>query len=723
MNRKPASTPEGRTVAAAWHRSGTDASGPTEPFKIGTVLLVPHEPRADPLWGWDEAGNVPTDVYAVVTLDGTGRLTRFRLRHVGAIRPMNKEKNRGWTAHAGPEGISQEYKYHGDLLVPSPNSISGNNFVNAIARLQANAALPSPSAQSSGGGGSGRDRDSEGRRGERQERGTGDNENEGKEKERRRESRRGIDRNSRRSHSGSRGEEDPTESEGSSSGEGSEDEEERHDQGMFTSPPARTPRKEKEARRRDRNGDGTGEGSEASSQEEREGTPWKKTKRRRDREKRRASRRGTDTRSSSTSEEPAKRIKAGGRDGMTGARRLQAFSVLSLDGFEIIGPTQSEVVTKSRNIEGYLRVADQAKVQQVEHNLDIDSAAVWHLIRRAMSEAHGGGDTEAFNATSFICEIVDTMCFKDASAMEEFMLLKGFKINDYGGINIRWFEVKEEMKHQYGEEATRQGKLSIITLTGRMEAAMVVLWSRAFIGAMEPLKTLRETQYMSISDGVVRFYVEESVCEWAVDVRQSRLPRRPGYNKRLADGSLEHPMSEPEECARLLKNYMKDVVTRLTQMRHGEVTREGRLQPIPPAPHTAFFAKNGVYHAVLNQDNKKPAANLDAPKTPALTKEVKLTVTPKLEPPAKIRKDKGPCIWQACKAFGMTTREGQGMSGCTASDCKYDHLPGADEYRAGIGREHLQAWPVTKMMKLQVGTHLPSFQPEWAERPGAAEVR
>ena len=404
---------------------------------------------------------------------------------------------------------------------------------------------------------------------------------------------------------------------------------------------------------------------------------------------------------------------------MIGARRLQAFSVLSLDGFEIIGPTQSEVVTKSRIIEGYLRVADEAKVRQVEHNLDIDSAAVWHLIRRAMSEAHGGGDTEAFNATSFICEVVDTMCFKDVTAMEEFMLLKGFKINDYGGINLRWFEVKEEMKHAYGEDATRQGKLSIITLTGRMEAAMVVLWSRAFIGVMEPLKTLREAQYMSISDGVVRFYVEESVCEWAVDVRQSRFPRRPGYDKRLPNGSFEHSMSEPKDCAKLLKNYMKDVVTKLTQMQYGETTREGRLQPIPPAPHTAFFAKNGVYHAVLNQDSKKPATTPDGLKTPAPPKEIKPPVNVK-EPTGKSSKDKGPCIWQACKAFGMTTRDGQGMRGCTASDCKYDHLPGADEYKAGIGRENLQAWPATKQMKLQVGMHIPSFKPEWVDKPGAA---
>ena len=117
MNRRAPSTPEGRTVAAAWHKSGTDTHGPTVPFRIGTVLLVPYKPYANPLWGWDEAGDVPTDVYEVVSLNGTGPQTRFRLKHVGSIRPMNKENNRGWTAHEGPGGVSPEYKYHGDLLV------------------------------------------------------------------------------------------------------------------------------------------------------------------------------------------------------------------------------------------------------------------------------------------------------------------------------------------------------------------------------------------------------------------------------------------------------------------------------------------------------------------------------------------------------------------------------------------------------------------------------
>jgi hypothetical protein len=54
MNRQAPSTPEGKTIAAAWHKSGNNTQGPTVPFQIGTVLLVPYRPSPpNQFWGWN----------------------------------------------------------------------------------------------------------------------------------------------------------------------------------------------------------------------------------------------------------------------------------------------------------------------------------------------------------------------------------------------------------------------------------------------------------------------------------------------------------------------------------------------------------------------------------------------------------------------------------------------------------------------------------------------
>ena len=68
------------------------------------------------------------------------------------------------------------------------------------------------------------------------------------------------------------------------------------------------------------------------------------------------------------------------------------------------------------------------------------------------------------------------------------------------------------------EEATRQGKIHIVTLTGRMEIAMVILWSRAFLGVMDAVKQIKAIGHSKTYDGVIRHMIEEAVCEWAVDL-------------------------------------------------------------------------------------------------------------------------------------------------------------------------------------------------------------
>ena len=234
-----------------------------------------------------------------------------------------------------------------------------------------------------------------------------------------------------------------------------------------------------------------------------------------------------------------------------------------------------------------------------------DFTEVAQIVRRALADPDGYGNTVAFDSVDLLCEVADTACFTDVTALEEFMVLKGFKVNNYGGVNLRWFETKDEFKHGMGEEATRQGKMHIITLTGRMEVSMVILWSRAFLGVMDPVKRIKAIGHSKTYDGVIRHMIEEAVCEWAVDVRSSRVPTRPGYASENPDGTPEYALDEPDVCARLLKHYIEDVIVRLTPMEHGEATRPRRLTPIQPAPHTAFFAKGGPFRSVLNREGSR----------------------------------------------------------------------------------------------------------------------
>ena len=185
-------------------------------------------------------------------------------------------------------------------------------------------------------------------------------------------------------------------------------------------------------------------------------------------------------------------------------------------------------------------------------------------------------------------------------------------------------------------------------------------------------------------------------------------------------------MDEPEACARLLKHYIEDVVTRLTPMEHGEATRPRRLTPIPPAPHTAFFAKGGPFQSVLNREGSRKKSGSPTEKGPGAGSKKEMgspdgvpTGAMMVTPDPKPKRDKGPCMWAACKALGVTTKDGTSMSGCTAPDCTYSHLPGADAYQSAIRKEHIQQWTVTPVLKSMLGAHIPGFKPEWAEKPGA----
>jgi hypothetical protein len=729
-------------------------------YRPGMQFLVPRvNVRNNAMWDWDDAAIVAMDVYTIARTTGQGHQVYYHLAYAGTLPPASVEHRRNWGIGFYPQRESKGFKAHADILVPNDLTEGGQHYIRAMSQLP-EPDRPYRSALSSLGGGGppgNPSRDHRERRDDnRSEQDTG-KQGKGKKSKRKRgldkDEERGVERRRTRKEDREIGE-DRNFDFGSLIQKGKariqEEEEEEQMEDPYWSPRAETLRnntgrnstqtvrrsRSKEARRERKNREAqvsTGgrrvefEGERDSSEEGevreeevevRRGQPETRGNRER-------GRRGGDR--PERDKIPEKRTKAGEMDGMGGVRKYQAFTMFTLDGNPVIGQTQADLASRVWYLQGFFRVADEAKVRKLVKNVEIDFTEVAQIVRRALADPDGYGNTVAFDSVDLLCEVADTACFTDISALEEFMVLKGFKVNNYGGINLRWFETKEEFKHELGEEATRQGKAHIITLTGRMEVAMVILWSRAFIGVMDPVKRIKAIGHSKTYDGVIRHMLEEAVCEWAVDVRSSRVPTKTGYTSERPDGTPEYAMDEPEACASLLKKYIEDVVVRLTPMEYGETTRPRRLTPIPPAPHTAFFAKGGPFLSVLNREGSKKNKESTTPGK-SVGGEHKKTgkdiddspVTPKMvTPEPKGKRDKGPCLWAACKAFGLTNKDGVELQGCTAPDCKYSHLPGADAYSNEIRKEHVQQWAATSVMKAMIGEHVTGFKPEWAQKPGA----
>ena len=372
-----------------------------------------------------------------------------------------------------------------------------------------------------------------------------------------------------------------------------------------------------------------------------------------------------------------------GDDGDETAPRkaIQLVEGVTLDGIRIIGRTQAGFDDRLKLIEGYIRLATALKVTLLMRDLVIDVMRVWLSLRQASFDPTGSSAEPGFPNSHLASKISDLPVMQDVDNLKAFMLLWGFKTMDYSGISLRWFEAPEELQSEWAQEATRQGKESLLRALARLELTMRILWDEAFKGALEPFQDLADNLYKTIANGFLRFYIELLICNWAVDIRDRKVPRGT-YGGQDEYGDPLHPMTNATACAALLKAYAVDLMVRFTPVTtYGSPRTANQSQLLPP-PHVGFFDAGGLFKGVAN-----PTAGYRKAPPPATTTPL-LTDGPTTG---------NPCMWAVAKHFNVLNQQGVPISGCHApTSCTNVHFDTPLACKAGITARHLAEWPVSR---------------------------
>ena len=372
-----------------------------------------------------------------------------------------------------------------------------------------------------------------------------------------------------------------------------------------------------------------------------------------------------------------------GEDGdeMAARKAVQLVEGITLDGIRITGRTQAGFDDRLKLIEGYIRLATALKVTLLMRDLVIDVMRVWISLRQASFDPTGSSAEPGFPNSHLASKISDLPVMQDVDNLKAFMLLWGFKTLDYSGISLRWFEAPEEQQSEWAQEATRQGKESLLRALARLELTMRIIWDEAFKEALEPFQDLANNLYKTIANGFIRFYIELMICNWAVDIRDRKVPRGI-YGGQDEFGDPLYPITNAKECAALLKAYAVDLMVRFTPVTSMETPRTASQFPLLPPPHVGFFDVGGLFKGVANPTAGYRKALPPAPANPLQTDSPTTG---------------NPCMWAVAKHFNVLNQQGVPISGCPApTSCTNVHFDTPMECKAAINARHLAEWPVSR---------------------------
>jgi hypothetical protein len=287
-----------------------------------------------------------------------------------------------------------------------------------------------------------------------------------------------------------------------------------------------------------------------------------------------------------------------------------------------------------------------------------------------------------------------------ATAIATFIGFHAWPAKDYGMLSLRSFLRPTDHRFCWHLEAETGGKTSLVMCMKRFEHMCVVLFDKAFRGVTEDLRELLLVPRARVSDGLLRYYLEEAISLWSAAMLTSGVVQR----------YPEYARTTPASSAALLKRYLRQVVDMT-----GVVAVPG-VPLVEAHPHTAFFGPHGPFQAVKNRDvgvklytcpasyAAKGGAAIAAP-TGAGTGGVTSATKPQGQPHM--------CMWKLCELFHVLPTGGDGSTihplRCRreAQDlCPSFHAFTKEEAPALLTRECWRTWPKGQGYRNQIATAL-----------------
>jgi hypothetical protein len=415
---------------------------------------------------------------------------------------------------------------------------------------------------------------------------------------------------------------------------------------------------------------------------------------------------------------------------------VQAWSVNTLDNVPILVQSKKDQQQKVLAIQGVVRLTSKAKWEPLISDGVFDIGQVFAIVETARMDPTQTTSNPGFDQMANISQVCDLPIFRDAVTLGAFTLGKHWHARDYSGFNLRWLEGNHEVRFDWGEAATREGKASLTAAIRRLEIVMRILFHDGFRGVFDEVEELTQQQYAAVADGLIRHYFEGVMQVFFSDTAGKRRPTSIGYET--------WRMKTPQECAKLLKAMVGDFMRRFRPMAIGEGPRPGHLKPHADPPHTLFFAPKGMFHGTAVRDSGEkfgttPAqsgcggslSRLASPEealarmgtistqSPPPRKVAGMGATP-AHAPSPLAAHPGPalttgmCMWHVAGDMGLASRAGEQYSCKMGAGCARDHTTKTPtQWGAALTKGDMREWRVSNVIKEAFGNKIPGFDKAW----------
>jgi len=438
--------------------------------------------------------------------------------------------------------------------------------------------------------------------------------------------------------------------------------------------------------------------------------------------------------------------------------------ILTKDNIMMEGNSSKNLAEKVEHIIGYVRTTGYGseKVKTHVSNLEFKEEAHFRLLKAAGFDHEGLSTYGGFTETNLIHVLLELPILRDAATTGALAMLRSFKPGDYSGVNFRWFLYNTELRWEWGQKPTMEGKLSLTSAATRLGSCLTSLLNRAFRKTFGNVELINIRPMRTISDGAIRHVLEKAVATWADDVTEGTKPSRMGFN--------DWKVNNPRAAAKLLRAYVDIALRNFEPLRSliTDPTPEYPTEKMEPYPHTYFFSEMGPFKSTKNNDTNerygtspsisKVGGSFGALSARILTRdkwdwktlnptieneqgyaegtgENSSTNNPnntsnakiKLEPANKEDKQKThtapkgtgktACLWKLCELTKVTRNNGT-IYMCKRPDnteCTYSHeFTTAEEARKTLNKEHFMNWTGHEVIKDALITN-GSIPQQWKE--------